>query len=216
MKIVAIVPIKKKSLRVKNKNFRLINKKPLYQYTLEKLKYCNFDEFYVDSDSDKVRAYCKKNKIKFIERLSKLSSKNANGNELLLYHSKIIKAEVYFQIFVTSPLLKISTINNCINRLKKNIKKYDSILTIQKIYSWFWFNKKPINYNPRVLPRSQDARPMILETTGLYGITKKSLFKYKSRIGKKPFFYEVSDDENIDLDNEKDFRFLEFVLNSKN
>ena len=89
-------------------------------------------------------------------------------------------------------------------------------MTIQKIYSWFWFNKKPINYNPRVLPRSQDARPMILETTGLYGITKKSLFKYKSRIGKKPFFYEVSDDENIDLDNEKDFRFLEFVLNSKN
>ena len=148
--------------------------------------------------------------------MPKLSSKNANGNDLLLYHSKIIKAEVYFQIFVTSPLLKISTINNCINRLKKNIKKYDSILTIQKIYSWFWFNKKPINYNPRVLPRSQDARPIILETTGLYGITKKSLIKYKSRIGKKPFFYEVSDDENIDLDNEKDFRFLEFVLNSKN
>ena len=216
MKVVVIVPVKKKSVRVKNKNFRLINKKPLYEYTLEKLKYCKFDEVYVDSDSDKVRDYCKKNKIKFIERLPKLASKNANGNDLLLYHSKIIKADIYFQVFVTSPLLKISTINNCINKLKKNIRKYDSILTIQKIYSWFWFNKKPINYNPRILPRSQDAKPIILETTGLYGITKKSLIKYKSRIGKKPFFHEVSDDENIDLDNEKDFRFLEFVLNNKN
>ena len=137
------------------------------------MKYCKFDEVYVDSDSDKVRDYCKKNKIKFIERLPKLASKNANGNDLLLYHSKIIKADIYFQVFVTSPLLKISTINNCINKLKKNIRKYDSILTIQKIYSWFWFNKKPINYNPRILPRSQDAKPIILETTGLYGITKK-------------------------------------------
>ena len=216
MKIVAIVPIKKKSVRVKNKNFRLINKKPLYQYTLEKLKYCKFDDVYVDSDSDKVRTYCKKNKINFIERLPKLAGKNANGNDLLLHHSKDIKSEIYFQIFVTSPLLKVSTINNCINTLKKNTNKYDSILTIQKIYSWFWFNKKPVNYNPKVLPRSQDAKPIILETTGLYGIIKKSLIKYKSRIGKKPFFYEVSDNENIDLDNEKDFRFLEFVLNNRN
>ena len=60
----------------------------------------------------------------------------------------------------------------------KNNKKIDSILTVKKIYSWFWFNNRPINYKPKVLPRSQDARPMILETTGLYGITKKSLFKY--------------------------------------
>ena len=97
MKVVVIVPVKK-SVRVKNKNFRLINKKPLYEYTLEKLKYCKFDEVYVDSDSDKVRDYCKKNKIKFIERLPKLASKNANGNDLLLYHSKIIKADIYFRI----------------------------------------------------------------------------------------------------------------------
>ena len=119
MKIVAIIPIKKKSVRVKNKNFRLINKKPLFEYTLEKLKYCKFDEVYVDSDSENVKTYCKKNKINFIERLPKLATKNANGNNLLLYHSKIIEADIYFQIFVTSPLLKISTINNCINILKK-------------------------------------------------------------------------------------------------
>ena len=35
-----------------------------------------------------------------------------------------------------------------------------------------WF-KKPINYRPKILPRSQDARPVIIETTGLYGITKR-------------------------------------------
>ena len=63
-----------------------------------------------------------------------------------------------------------------------------SILTSHEIYSWFWFKNKPINYSPKVLPRSQDAKPITVETTGLYGITYPALKKNKCRIGKKPFF----------------------------
>ena len=44
MKIVAIIPIKKNSKRVKGKNFKQIHKKPLYRYLLDKLKYAKFDE----------------------------------------------------------------------------------------------------------------------------------------------------------------------------
>ena len=46
MKIVAIVPIKSQSKRVKNKNFKKINGKPLYKYLLDKLKFTNFNEIY--------------------------------------------------------------------------------------------------------------------------------------------------------------------------
>ena len=49
MKIVAIVPIKLKSKRLKNKNFKKINGKPLYKYLLDKLKFTNFNEIYVKS-----------------------------------------------------------------------------------------------------------------------------------------------------------------------
>ena len=90
MKIVAIVPIKKKSLRVKNKNFRPVNKKPLYQYTLEKLKYCKFDEFYVDSDSDKVRAYCKKNKIRMNWDYSPFTTTNFALTPVVKFHWLLI------------------------------------------------------------------------------------------------------------------------------
>ena len=72
-KIVAIAPIKKKSERVANKNFRLINGKPLFCYLLEKLKKCNFDEIFVDSDSPTIKEYCKKNNLKFINRIPKLA-----------------------------------------------------------------------------------------------------------------------------------------------
>jgi CMP-N-acetylneuraminic acid synthetase len=211
-KIVAIIPIKTNSKRVKNKNFKKINNIPLYEFLLKKIKSCNFDEIYVDSDSNKIKSYCKKNNINFIKRLSKLATDNANGNDLLNYHAKLINADIYFQLFITAPLLKISTINKCIETLKKN-KKIDSILTAQKIYSWFWFNNKSVNYNPKILPRSQDAKPLIQETTGLYGIKKKALKKNKCRIGKKPFFHFIDKDEAIDLDNKEDFDYLKYYVN---
>ena len=211
MKIVAIIPIKSNSIRVKNKNFKLINKVPLYRYLLNKLKKCNFNEIYVDSDSLEIKKYCKRMGYKFIARRPYLAKHNANGNDLLNFHRKIIDADIYFQLFVTAPLLKIDTINKCIEILKSK-KNYDSILTSQSVYTWFWFKNKPVNYDPKILPRSQDAKPLIFETTGLYGIRRNILLKKKSRIGNRPYFYEVGDEESIDLDNLKDFEYLEYYV----
>ena len=211
MKIVAIVPIKLTSKRLKNKNFKKINGRPLYKYLLDKLKFTNFDEIYVDSNSPEIEEYCKLKNYKFIKRLPKLALDNANGNDLLNYHSKIINADIYFQLFITAPLLKIKTINNCIKKIKKS-KKYDSILTSKSVQTWFWYKGKPVNYDPKILPRSQDADPLVFETTGLYGIRKKILLSKKARIGNKPYFYEVSDEEAIDLDNLKDFGYLEYYV----
>ena len=211
MKIVAIVPIKLKSKRLKNKNFKKINGRPLYRYLLDKLKFTNFDEIYVDSNSSEIEEYCKLKNYKFIKRLPKLAHDNANGNDLLNYHSKIINADIYFQLFITAPLLKIKTINNCIEKIKKS-KKYDSILTSKSVQTWFWYKGKPVNYDPKILPRSQDADPLVFETTGLYGIRKKILLSKKARIGNQPYFYEVSDEEAIDLDNLKDFGYLEYYV----
>jgi len=212
MKVVAIIPIKKKSTRVKRKNFvRIYNNKKLYKYFLEKVKKCNFDEVYVDSDSIEIMNYCKKSEINFIKRKKSLAQNNANGNDLLNYHSSIIKSEIYFQLFITAPMLTIKTINNCINFLKTK-KNFDSILTCNKIYSWFWFKNKPVNYKPKTLPRSQDAQPIIMESTGLYGIRNKALKKYKCRIGKNPYFFEVSKKEALDLDTKEDFKILKTYL----
>lgn len=210
-KTVAIVPIKKNSKRVKRKNFKKICGIPLYQLTLNKLIKCNFDEIYVDSDSKEIEKYCHNNKIKFIKRKSFLASDKANGNHLLNYHKKIINADYYFQILITSPLLKIKTINNCIKFLK-NTQQCDSIFTTKTQQTFFWYKKKPVNYVPKLLPRSQDLNPIVFETTALYGIKKKALEKNKCRIGKKPYFFEVDDFETIDLNNSKDFEYLEYLI----
>ena len=119
MKIVAVVPIKKNSKRVKNKNFRKINGVPLFQITLDKLKKCNFDEIYVDSDSNIIKKYCYKKGINFIKRDPKLSKDSANGNHLLLHHAKIIDAGI-FSNFVTLHFLKLKRLINVFQFSKIN------------------------------------------------------------------------------------------------
>ena len=212
-KIVAIVPIKTKSKRVKNKNFKKICNVPLYKITLQKLKKWYFTDIYVDTDSLEIKKYCKLNDIKFIKRMPWLSTDKANGNHLINYHRKIIDADIYFQILITSPLLKVLTIKNCIKFLL-NSNKHDSIFTTKSTKTFFWYKNNPINYDPKKLPRSQDLQPLIIETTSLYGIKKSALDKYKCRIGKKPF-NEVDDFEMVDLNNKKDFEYFENLLKFK-
>ena len=73
MKVVAIIPIKSKSKRIKGKNFKKIYKKKLYEYLLDKLKKTKFDDIYIDSDSKEIQRYCYKNDYKFIRRLPSLA-----------------------------------------------------------------------------------------------------------------------------------------------
>ncbi len=52
-KIFAVIPVKKNSIRVKNKNFKKFNKKNLLIHKIEKLKKIKYiDKIIVNTDSD--------------------------------------------------------------------------------------------------------------------------------------------------------------------
>lgn len=212
MKSVCIIPIKSVSKRVGGKNFRKVKGKPLFHYILDTVKKAAFDEIYVDTDSSEVKEYANLIGYKIIDRVPALAEDTANGNDLLNYHAQLIEADIYYQVFATAPLLKLETINKAISILK-NSEEFDSVFTAEKIFSWFWFNGQPVNYDPKVLPRSQDATPIIKESTGLYGIRRESLLTNKCRIGINPKLIFIDRREGIDLDDDDDFYVLDSIIN---
>ena len=88
---------------------------------------------------------------------------------------------------------------------------YDSVFTATENHGFYWLNGTPINYRPEILPRSQDMLPVVEESTGLYGIKKESLKKYRCRIGRKPYIYPVSKFEAVDINTEEDLKVAEYV-----
>ena len=211
MKIAATIPIKSNSTRVKDKNFKLLGDKPLYKYIIDHCIQAEcFDDIYVDTDSEDIKGYCFQNKIKWIDRKPELTLDTANGNDVFHYDIDFIDTyDFYFQLYATAPFLKPDTIRDCVYKLTHSAK-HDSILTATEEYGWFWYKDQPVNYQPNILPRSQDATPVIKETTGLYGISKQAYERYRCRVGATPYFYIIRDrKECIDLDTIDDFNLAE-------
>ncbi len=212
MSAACFIPIKANSERIPGKNFRILNGKKLYQYICENVKKANcFDDVYVDTNSEEIAAYARDFGYGVIDRKPELAKNTANGNDLLVYHATLHpEYEFYFQLFATAPYLQPSSIKACFDKLAFT-EEYDSCFTAVFSHSFYWFNGLPVNYRPDILPRSQDMVPVVEETTGLYGIRRDSLQRFKCRIGKRPYVYQVSKFEAVDINTEEDLQIAEYI-----
>lgn len=212
MKTACFIPIKENSERVPGKNLRVLNGKKLYMYICEHVKEANvFDDIYVDTNSKEIAEYATSMSFHVIERKPELALNTANGNDLLVHHyEQFPDYDYYFQLFATAPYMQPETIRKCYNIMTSS-EEYDSCFTALANHGFYWFANTPINYRPGILPRSQDMMPVIEETTGLYGIAKESLNRYRCRIGKKPYMHFVSKFEAVDINTEEDLKMAEYI-----
>jgi N-acylneuraminate cytidylyltransferase len=212
MKAGCFIPIKANSERIPGKNFRVLNGRKLYEYIIgHTLEADCFDDIFVDTNSDEIKRYALDKGLNVIERVPSLAENTANGNDLLVYHQEQYPGyDWYFQLFATAPFLQAVSIRKCANFLK-DTEDYDSCFAATKHNGFFWLNNLPVNYQPGILPRSQDMTPVVEETTGLYGITRESLQKYRARIGRKPFVYFVDKFEAVDINTEEDLKIAEII-----
>ena len=212
MKTACFIPIKANSERVPGKNFRVLNGKKLYEHIIEHVLEANvFDDVYIDTNSAEIASYAEKMGCYVINRKPELALNTANGNDLLIHHfDNYSEYDYYFQVFATAPFLQPESIRACFNTLVYSAQ-YDSCFTATANHGFYWLHGQPINYRPEILPRSQDICAMIEETTGLYGITKESLIRYRCRIGSKPYIHIVNKYEAVDINTEEDLAVAEFI-----
>ena len=163
-KMIVFVPIKETSQRVPNKNFRMFGSEPLYKHTLLKLKNHNV---FVDTDSKRlIKDISKDSRLKHVqvyERKQSLRGHHVSVCDLI--KNFIIKKKVketIAQIHVTSPFLKVETLENAF----LNIAEHDSVVSCNTYNSRFWRKEQygfcPINHNPLKMEQTQDL-PRIYE-----------------------------------------------------
>jgi CMP-N-acetylneuraminic acid synthetase len=211
MRTVASIPVKRRSTRVPGKNLRpFAAGPPLYAHFFDKLEGLPFDEIVVDTDDAAIAADAQRRGWRHLPRAPELAEDAATGNELLIDTAQRVEADLYFQLFVTAPLLRPETIRHAHDLLVAD-DEHDSIFTALAMHSWFWFDGAPVNYDPRKLVPSQESIPVVRETTGLYGIRRDILLADRCRIGRRPHMLFVDDVEAADIDTELDFRIAELL-----
>ncbi len=215
MEIIALLPMKGNSERVKNKNIKLFNDIPLLGIILQKLNSINsISKIIINTDSDVIAELSQNfsSKILINERPKELQGDFVPMNDIISYDIKSYDADLYIQTHSTNPLLKRQTIIDALNFFIKN-ENYDSIFSVTDHYSRFYnSSRKPINHDPNLLLRTQDLTPVYEENSCFYIFTKAS-FKGcgNKRIGKNPYMYVLEKFESVDIDTVEDFILAELI-----
>jgi CMP-N-acetylneuraminic acid synthetase len=213
--ITAIVPMRHSSERVKGKNYRSFNGKPLFHYITETLLSCpSITQVVIDTDSPTIMDYTKANlpKVLVLERPMHLRDGNIPMNDVLLNVVEQVESDFYLQTHSTNPLLSAETVQEAIDFFLKNYPIYDSLFSVTRLQTRLWDGlARAVNHNPNILLRTQDLPPIYEENSCLYIFTKQILKERHNRIGNRPYLFEIDRKEAIDIDEEIDFLIAELA-----
>ena len=210
MKIVAFVPIKMKSKRLKNKMRLPLGDKMLFFHIFDKL-------LGVKENID-IYCYCSDNSIekdlpssvKFLQRDSYLDGDEIKGIEIYKSFVNDIYADIYLLCHATSPLLKTKSIEIGLDKVVE--EGYDSAFSVNKVQTFSWFNGNPLNYEFDDVVRTQDLEPVFWETSAFYIFKREVLLKYNRRIGENYFMVETDRIESIDIDEVQDYEIARSLI----
>lgn len=209
--LTAVIPVRQGSQRVKNKNFREFAGKSLLEHKIEVVKNLPVDEIIINTDSEYAIELAKKNGIKYHKRESYYASSKCTNSEYHEYLAKVTESKNIIITQVTAPLVTLSTFIEAIAIFNK--VDCNSLMSIKKIKEFLWYKNKPINYNLDSAPNSQDLPDYFAPTFGVIIVNREAMLDSQNYICSKPYFYEISERESIEIDTELDFEFSEFLYN---
>ncbi|GAP05308.1 CMP-N-acetylneuraminic acid synthetase [Anaerolinea thermolimosa] len=218
-RIAALVPMRHTSERVPGKNYRLLAGKPLYAHIIETLLAVpEVNRVVVDTDSPVIMEGLHRDypQVIVLERPQHLRAGTIPMNEILLYDTERVQADLYLQTHSTNPLLKAETISAAVRTLRENYPTYDSLFGVTRLQVRLWDGlARPINHNPAILLRTQDLPPVYMENSCIYLFTREILLRRRNRIGDRPWMFEISPAEAWDIDEETTFQMVEMLMRAR-
>lgn len=220
-KITAVVPIRKGSQRVVDKNLRPFAGSNLLAIKIENLKRVKgIDEIIVNTDSEQAIKIAQEMEVSFHRREDYYASSKCTGSEFFEHLGQVTDTDIFAYCPVTSPFIKVETMEAAISMFKED-NEFDCLSTVSVIKEFMWLDGKAINYNPLNAPNSQNLPDIEALNFGFTLINKSDLIKYRNIIGKTPQFIRTTDIEAIDIDTPLDFFvaeqiYIKTIIEAKN
>lgn len=215
-KVIALLPLKDNSQRIKGKNFKMMAGKPLFSWILDTLLEIEMiDYVLINTDA---RSTLEKNgltesdRVIIKDRPNEITGNDISMNLIIENDLSTDDADLYLMTHTTNPLLASDTIRSAIE-LYDSSPNNDSLFTVNKTQTRFYDDKAdPINHDPNNLIQTQDLPIWYEENSCLYLFTKKSFFVNSARIGSSPLMYPISKSEACDIDEADDWDIAEAIL----
>jgi CMP-N-acetylneuraminic acid synthetase len=211
-KIVALLPMKANSERVKGKNFRDLAGKPLFKWILDSLLAVDeIDCVVINTDARHIlteNGLVESSRVIIRDRKPELCGDMVSMNLILADDIAAVDADTYIMTHTTNPLITSDTIQAGLRKLEQHPEN-DSLFSVNKIQTRFYRGDgTAVNHDPDNLLRTQDLEPWYEENSCLFYFTKQSFLNTNARIGKKPLMMVTPPLESLDIDEPHDWEMV--------
>ena len=214
---IAIIPARSGSKRVKNKNIKIFNGKPMIAWPILAAKKSNlFEHIIVSTDSKKISKISKRyGAIVPFLRNKKLSSDGIGINEVIneIIKKSDLEKKIKFIccIMATSPFLKSKNLISAdkMIRRKKNNFVFSAVKISNKILRSFTIDKRgklKMIDNKYYNINSQNLKETYLDAGQFYFGKKSSWIKKKMIYSKNSSIIEIAENGYADIDTPADWK----------
>ena len=223
---ICIIPARSGSKRIKNKNIKKFNGKPIIGIVLQNLKKMNFfEKIVVTTDKKNIADISKKYGADLIIYRDKKLLKDHVGtceivsNTINKINLMNIFPSLIFSIYPTSVFVKKEHLQNAIKILKKNKSSFifSAVKYSHPIQRSFFLKKNKLIQNFRKYKKTQTQKlnPNYFDAGQFYLAKPEKWLKFDNIFQKNSKIVEMPYNECKDIDNIEDWKLAELIFKNR-
>jgi CMP-N,N'-diacetyllegionaminic acid synthase len=218
MKIIAHIPARAGSERVKKKNIRLLSNKPLIHFAISACKKSKLlDKFYVNTDDLEIANIAENEGANVYIRERSLGTSETTQDEF--NYDFICNISYMDTLVLVNPVCPFTTAEDIDSVIKKHLEtENDTTFSCNEIYMHAFHMDKPLNFSlDQPLPRTQDISPVAYSTWAICCWNVKSFKTHYEKFGYASIFGKYSmvnlgPQKAIKISTEEDFLFAQQIM----
>ena len=225
MEILGIIPGRKGSKGVLNKNIRKINGKPLISYSIEAALESEYiKKVVVSSDSDEILEIAGSYGVESIKRPEHLAQDDSTTVDVVKHVLDVFNGsnkyfpEILVLLQPTSPLRDSNDIDEAIKMFLKD-GDADALISVSKFnHNPLWSFKiennflSPANDEKFLNKRRQELPELFLPNGAIYIIKTRKFLEKNSFVMKKTKAFIMSEEKSMDIDTELDLKLVKCLM----
>jgi CMP-N,N'-diacetyllegionaminic acid synthase len=219
--VLALIPARKGSKGLPNKNLKEFCGKPLIEYSIgAALQSGVVDKVIVSTDYEfeDIPWSTTNSGAVFVKRPARLCTDNARLDKTLLHIAKTEEFDVLVLLQPTSPLRDGQDVKRAMEHYRKS--NCNSLVSVCEQKAFIWIDKAakignmeiPIGlYNPQDRPNRQEKRDIFRENGAIYITTKQGILESGCRINGTVTLFPMSERNSLEIDSLQDWKIGEIL-----
>jgi N-acylneuraminate cytidylyltransferase len=218
--IVGLIPARGGRKGIPRKNLRKLRGKSLIEIGVNLLFSAGCEQVYVSSEDNEILQVAELAGGKVLKRPRNLSMDESSTESVILHaiHNLNLKMEdILVTHQVTSPLIRLQSVNKCIKMLLED-EKINSTISVYETHPFLWLKNGNDTWEPQGHSRAnrkprQNMGTIGHETGGIYVSRVQPTLEQKTRFPKPTKCISVDYLEALDIDNFGDLENAECLFN---